>query len=188
EEIRYLALMADQVSVALTNCDAMRQLHAYFFQSIEFMVDCTQGQDPNSHSRQVAALSLNMAQQLGLGPEETDMLKFAALLHDVGELQTRKNDGQHPALAAQMLRKVSLFERLVPIIENHHERFDGKGYPNGRSGEDIPFLARVLAIAEAFYEDGPGKGPSGASMDEFLGRFGGAFDPNLRGTFQAAVS
>jgi putative nucleotidyltransferase with HDIG domain len=90
---------------------------------------------------------------------------FASLLHDIGKVmldpevlrregplapEARKIIEDHPALGMQLLKPITIWEDILPIIASHHERWDGGGYPNGQRAEEIPIGARVVAVADAF--------------------------------------
>jgi HD-GYP domain-containing protein (c-di-GMP phosphodiesterase class II) len=117
------------------------------------------------HSRAVARLSHLIGARLELSPEQLRALEFGALLHDVGKTGVPEyvlsKSGRlteeehevlrgHPALGARMLAHIPDLVPAVPAVRHHHERFDGRGYPDGLSGEDIPLVARVVSVADAF--------------------------------------
>jgi HD-GYP domain-containing protein (c-di-GMP phosphodiesterase class II) len=139
-----------------------------------------------------------------MGDEERGHVHFAALLHDIGKIlvdptvlkaETITQEGframqQHPALGVQLLKPISLWEDVLPLIHAHHERWDGKGYPRGLAGEDIPLGARVIAIADAFdamirnTPHGKHRTPEQglAELEKFSGT---QFDPNIVPLFVA---
>ena len=117
------------------------------------------------HSEDVMDYVIQIAEELGLDEATKHTLEVAALLHDVGKIGVpdqilrkpgRLTEGeyaavkQHPTLGAVMVSAVSGFENTLDVIKYHHERWDGKGYPEGRVGQEIPFLARLTAVADAF--------------------------------------
>ena len=117
------------------------------------------------HSERVSAISAAIGRQMGLDEEQLEVLRLGALLHDIGKIGVsdhvlRKPGGltpeefesikQHPALGARILRSVPFLARHIPIVELHHERPDGKGYPHGLAGHEIPLLARIAHVADAF--------------------------------------
>lgn len=106
-----------------------------------------------------------IAQQLHLPVEEIKNIKMAAFLHDLGKLEIPgeillKNGKldqrewniikQHPRWGSNMLVSFPRFQKIIPWILHHHERYDGSGYPDGLAGEDIPLGARIIAIADSF--------------------------------------
>jgi HD-GYP domain-containing protein (c-di-GMP phosphodiesterase class II) len=104
-----------------------------------------------------------IGQQLGLSAEELDRLRISALLHDVGKIgvddRVLKKPGaltpeefqlmkQHPSKGANIMRPVAQLKDVLPGIELHHEHIDGKGYPYGLKGEEIPLMARIIAVSD----------------------------------------
>lgn len=117
------------------------------------------------HSKRVAMYSIQIARKMKLNEEEQITIYQAGLLHDIGKILTpesillkpRKFNRQeydiiknHSADGEKMVSFISIFKIYAKIIRYHHEHFDGKGYPDGLSGEDIPLLARIMSIADAF--------------------------------------
>jgi len=117
------------------------------------------------HSEDVMEYSIQIAEELRLDEETKQILEIAALLHDVGKIgipdQILRKPGvlsdaefaaikQHPTLGAVMVSAVPGFENTLDAIRYHHERWDGRGYPENLAGKDIPFLARIVAAADAF--------------------------------------
>jgi putative nucleotidyltransferase with HDIG domain len=117
------------------------------------------------HSERVSAISVAIGRQMGLDDDQLEVLRLGALLHDIGKIGVsdhvlRKPGGltaeefesikQHPGLGARILRSVPFLARHIPIVELHHERPDGKGYPHGLAGHEIPLLARIAHVADAF--------------------------------------
>jgi putative nucleotidyltransferase with HDIG domain len=119
----------------------------------------------HGHSIRVAEISHLLGQRLGLSEEDLRTLRVGALLHDLGkiaiptEILTKKGIltprereiiEKHPEEGASTVGGLSGYERVVEIIRSHHERLNGVGYPDGLSGKDIPFLARIVAVADTF--------------------------------------
>ena len=117
------------------------------------------------HSERVSAISVAIGREMNLDDDQLEVLRLGALLHDIGKIGVsddvlRKPGGltaeefelikQHPVLGARILRSVPFLARHIPIVELHHERPDGKGYPHGLAGHDIPLLARIAHVADAF--------------------------------------
>ena len=117
------------------------------------------------HSEDVLTYSLHIAEQLGLSPETQRTVQIAALVHDVGKIGVpdrilRKPNAlteeefqavqQHPLMGSVIVGAVPGFEETLDAVRHHHERWDGKGYPFGLHGEETPFLARLIAVADAF--------------------------------------
>ena len=119
----------------------------------------------HGHSLRVAGLSCSLGRSLHLSPENIQTLRVAAILHDIGKLAipaailtkrgllTRKEREiveAHPLEGARIVSGLSGYEEVTRIIRSHHERLDGKGYPDGLRNGDIPFMARIVAVADTF--------------------------------------
>lgn len=117
------------------------------------------------HSRQVARYVVEIGQKMGLTEEEISTLRLAGYLHDVGKIHVQpqilnkidKPDEEeweslklHPIVGANLLAPIKGLHKIVPLIHMHHERFDGKGYPDGLKGEEILLGARILAVADGY--------------------------------------
>ena len=166
EDADLLGALARQGAVALANAQSQERAVNFFTHVSDMLVSFLEQMDVYypGHSRRVAALSGMVTRRLGLSDAERRNVHFAALLHDIGKLLvapdvlrapvvdegTMQSLREHPTLALQLLRPISLWEDLLPIIHSHHERWDGKGYPMGMAGENIPLGARVVAVADAF--------------------------------------
>ena len=117
------------------------------------------------HSERVSALSVAIGRQMGLPEDEVDILRLGALLHDIGKIgisdAVLRKPGplnaeefevikEHPGVGARILRSVPFLAPHLPIVELHHERPDGLGYPHRLRGDEIPMLARIVHVADAF--------------------------------------
>jgi HD domain-containing protein len=117
------------------------------------------------HSERVARIAVELGRQLGLQEEELSDVFLAGLLHDIGKIGVRdavlrKTDPltpeefdhikQHVTIGDSILKDLHLIRHLLPGVRNHHERYDGRGYPDGLAGDAIPLLARILAVADSF--------------------------------------
>ncbi len=116
------------------------------------------------HSRRVAALADMISRRLGLDEGERRTIHFAALLHDIGKIRidpavltsahalgdSRAELQRHPTYGLEILRSITAWEGVLPVVHAHHERWDGTGYPRGLSRENIPVGARIVAVADAF--------------------------------------
>ncbi|WP_409288205.1 HD-GYP domain-containing protein [Peribacillus sp. SCS-37] len=120
------------------------------------------------HSERVAEYSVSIGKKAGLGHVELDLLRKSALLHDIGKIgisdavllkEGRLTAGEyeeikkHPVIGANILEQINLpkdLRPLLPGVKYHHERYDGRGYPEGLTGENIPLFGRIMAVADAF--------------------------------------
>ena len=147
--------------------DSKELLEKSYLESIEVLRKTVEVKDvyTRGHSDRVSEYSLLIGEKLNLPPDQMKTLKIGALFHDIGKigipdailLKTDKlTDDEyseiknHPAIGAHILSNASIFADIVPIVKHHHERYDGKGYPSRLAGEDIPYLARIVAVADTF--------------------------------------
>jgi HD-GYP domain-containing protein (c-di-GMP phosphodiesterase class II) len=138
-----------------------------FLGSIRMLAAAIDEKDPytRGHSGRVAKYSLAIGESLKMNADELDCLRISALLHDVGKIGVEdrilKKPGkltdeefdvmkQHTSKGANIMRPVAQLKDMLPGIEFHHERMDGQGYPSGLAGEQIPLLARIIAVADTF--------------------------------------
>jgi putative nucleotidyltransferase with HDIG domain len=144
--------------------ELIEQVH---FQTVIALSDALDAKDRYTagHSRRVAEYSLCIAGNMKLEEKDLQLLKKSALLHDIGKIGvpdvilhkgSELTDEEfaavkaHPEIGANILKPVEAFKDLVPAVYCHHERFDGKGYPRGIQGEDIPLNARIISVADSF--------------------------------------
>ena len=147
--------------------EAQARETALFEETTEALANAIDAKDKytHGHSTRVAALSRCIAEEAGLTEEECRQVYFAALLHDVGKIGVpdaiiNKPGGltdeefaqvkQHPVLGNQILSSIKQSPYLSVGAHYHHERYDGKGYPEGLAGTDIPRIARIIAVADAY--------------------------------------
>ena len=155
------------------------------------------------HSDRVSEYSVLLGKYLGLSEDDIHLLRVGGLFHDIGKigvpdsilLKTSKlTDDEyseiknHPKIGAQILSNATLFEKAIPIVKHHHERYDGFGYPEKLAGENIPYLARIAAVADSFdamtskrtYRDSL---PMDVVINEIEKNKGTQFDPNIATVF-----
>ena len=160
------------------------------------------------HSERVTELAVAVGEVLGLAPRDLDTLRRGGLLHDVGKIGVstaildhpgkldeaqRQAVESHTVIGHRILEPIRVFRPMLPIVLHHHERWDGQGYPHGLQGDEIPFLARVLAVADVFdalASPRPYRGP--LPLDVVLthvrSESGGAFDPRVLEAFDAVIA
>jgi HD-GYP domain-containing protein (c-di-GMP phosphodiesterase class II) len=168
---------------------------------VESLVGALTAKDPaiEGHLRSVSRLSGLIGREMRLSEEELRKLAIGGLLHDVGKIgipdlvlhkplrlteEEYETIKRHPTLGVGIISPVEELAPVLPIINHHHERFDGKGYPDGLRGEEIPSLARIVAVADAFDSmicDRPyGYGISReAALEEIEDNAGTQFDPRV---------
>ena len=159
--------IASQAGLAMENAKLFQHISGMFESSVHLLAAAIDARDPSthSHSKDVARYARAIAEAMGLPPAEVDTIERAALLHDIGKIGIVDSilgkpgpltPGEqaammaHPRIGAAILEEMPDLADLVPIVRHHHERWDGKGYPDGLAGERIPLGARILAVADAF--------------------------------------
>jgi len=164
-ELDALATAFNELMGGLTAAEAETQ--SAYLGAIRALAAALDARDPYTagHSERVSALSVLIARQLALSEAEVDIIRLGALLHDIGKIGVAdhilRKPGplsadefeqirRHPGLGARILRKVPFLEPHLAIVELHHERPDGKGYPFGLLGDNIPLDARIVHVADAF--------------------------------------
>lgn len=177
------------------------ELEKAYLESIETLRYTVEAKDTytRGHSDRVSEYSYLLGTYLNLPDEELKKLKLGGLFHDIGKigvpdsilLKTEKltNDEyseikNHPAIGAHILSNATVFKDIIPIVKHHHERFDGNGYPGKLAGANIPYLARVAAVADTFdamtsrraYRDPL---PLNIVRSEFEKNSGTQFDPEI---------
>lgn len=178
-----------------------------FLGTISSLVRALDAKDPytRGHSDRVAALARQLASAAGMSRETADRYHIAGLLHDVGKIGVpemvlckpgRLTDEEfehimrHPQIGYTILQDVPGMEDLLPGVLHHHERYDGKGYPHGLCGEEIPTIARVLCLADTFDAMSSNRAYRSAMtretvLEEIMACSGTQFDPQLAPIFAA---
>ncbi len=176
----------------------MADLH---LRTIEALAVAIEAKDDtiHRHLQRVQAYAIEVAKELGASDDEMHALRAAALLHDIGKLAVPEyilsKPGRltpeefekikiHPAVGAEILRRVQFPYPVVPIVEAHHEKWDGSGYPHGLEGEGIPLGARILSAVDcldALSSDREYRRalPLGEAMDYVVAQSGKSFDPRV---------
>lgn len=185
--------------------DTYEKLEKAYMESIQTVRYTVEAKDTytRGHSDRVSEYSVLIGQKLGLSEEDIRRLRIGGLFHDVGKIGVpdiilQKNGKltddeyseikNHPTIGAHILSSASIFQDIIPIVKHHHERYDGRGYPGQLKGEEIPYLARIAAVADAFdamtsrrvYRDSL---PIDAVISEIEKNKGTQFDPQIADAF-----
>ena len=169
--------------------------------SVGALVRAVEAKDPYTrrHSEQVAHYAVHLARALGMSAADVESIRVASLLHDIGKIgvpdhilikagpltdEEFEQVSRHPALGSDILANITLFASEAKLIRHHHERWDGKGYPNGLVGEETPLASRIIQVADcidAMLMERTYK--AGYSVDAMLGELircaGTQFDPKI---------
>lgn len=154
-----------KINEELKNANDM--LEKAYLESIQTLRYTVEAKDTytRGHSDRVSEFSVLIGKKLNLPEEDLKNLKIGGLFHDIGKIgvpdsillkESRLTDDEyseiknHPSIGAHILSTATIFKDIIPIVKHHHERYDGHGYPAQLKGEDIPYLARITAIADSF--------------------------------------
>jgi HD-GYP domain-containing protein (c-di-GMP phosphodiesterase class II) len=166
-ELKVAACLARELSDVATRGSMLDELRDMLFNTVKSLVAAVDAKDvyTRGHSERVYRLAVAMGQHLALGVAEMQDLAWAALLHDIGKIAIpeevlRKTESltdediraiqAHPVRGERLLQPIAQLAGVLPGIRHHHERVDGRGYPDRLSGEDIPFIARIIAVADTY--------------------------------------
>ena len=166
-EASLAASVAVSLGTHLQNAAVVSEQEEMLLSFVRSLVSSLDAKDPytRGHSERVAAIGRRLAEQLGLPSEEVEAVYLAGLLHDVGKIGVSddilRKPGkltddeftqiqQHPMIGYQILGGISRLRHVLPGVRSHHESMDGSGYPDGLAGDEIPPMARILAVADSY--------------------------------------
>jgi response regulator RpfG family c-di-GMP phosphodiesterase len=166
-QLTTLSLFAAKAAMAIENSKLYKDLEDAYFNTVETLANAIEARDKYTagHTNRVCKIAFGIAKILDWKPEIIKKLKIGAILHDIGKIGVpdailNKHGPltseeftimkSHPEVGAHMIEKVDFLEPALPYILYHHERYDGKGYPMGLKGEDIPIEGRILAVVDTF--------------------------------------
>lgn len=158
------AMLNEKNSELAYTYDLLKQHYMEIIDALRVVVDAKDAYT-RGHSDRVSYFSVKIGEKLGLTPSELETLRIGSLFHDIGKLGTsdsillkteRLNPEEfeeikkHPVKGIHILSAVSMLKDIVPLVKYHHERIDGHGYPEGLQGDDIPFMAKIISVADSF--------------------------------------
>lgn len=167
EQVKVSLALVCQIALAIQNYHLYTNMHMNYFNTIRSLVLAMEARDPytKGHSERVTEYALIIADNIGLHPEQVQMIKYCGVLHDIGKIaisdtilnksgpltvSERSQIQRHPGEGAAVLSPLTFLRQGISLVKHHHERFDGTGYPDGLRGERIPMTARILACADAY--------------------------------------
>jgi len=165
KDIYYMTFITRKAASAIENIALYENIYDNLFSTLYAFVAAVEARDryTREHSTRVAKIAYRIGEQMGCTDEELNIINFAGYLHDVGKIGIRddillkpgkltekeyEKIKEHPVIGADIVGKLGLWDREQKIIRHHHERFDGKGYPDGLKNNEIPKLSRILAVAD----------------------------------------
>lgn len=166
-DVEMLENMANQAVSAIENARLYENIQKVYLSTIEVLATAIDAKDPytQGHSRRVTLYSVAIAEELNMTRKEIENVRYAGLLHDVGKIGIKdsiiRKPGRltdeeyaiikkHPAIGAKILRPVDFLADKIPGVLHHHEYYDGRGYPDHLTGENIPLDGRIICVADAF--------------------------------------
>ena len=147
--------------------DKNDELEKAYLDTIGILRQTVEAKDPytRGHSDRVSEFAVLIGTKMGLDEKTIHLLKIGGLFHDIGKIgipdsillkESKLSDDEysqiknHPTIGAHILGNATVFEDIIPIVKYHHERYDGRGYPSQLAGANIPLVARITAVADAF--------------------------------------
>jgi putative nucleotidyltransferase with HDIG domain len=166
-DLEMLRVLSESACMAIENARLFKDLQDSYISTVRLLVSRIEEKDPytHGHTERVTAYSVGIAKEMGFTPEEVQRIQFGAFLHDIGKIHTEDHVlhkpgalteeewrmvKMHPLRGAEMVKGVRFLERVVDMIRHHHERVDGKGYPDGLKGDEISVAAKIVNVADAF--------------------------------------
>jgi GAF domain-containing protein len=167
-EIRLLGGLAHQAKLAIASASSYEGLERTFVSTVEALANALEANDEytSTHARWISDLSLRVGRELGLGEAALKRLELGALLHDIGKIGVpgtilskpgrlssteRAVIEMHPVLGEKIIAPIDRLQEVCGIVRHCHERWDGRGYPDGLAGEDIPLEARIIFVCDAYH-------------------------------------
>lgn len=167
EDIELLEILSTAGALAIQKARLYQDLNELFISAVRAIADAIEAKDhyTRGHCERMRRFSLIIAEGLNLSEKEKKDLELSALLHDLGKIGVPdtillKNDKptpeeweilkKHPVIGEEILKEIKQLKNVLPGVRYHHERYDGKGYPDGIAGENIPLMARILAVADSY--------------------------------------
>jgi response regulator RpfG family c-di-GMP phosphodiesterase len=167
KDLYYLNFLAERATFVIENVALYENIYENLFATLYAFVEAIEARDPytRQHSSRVTELAVSIGREMRCADEQLDLLRFSGHLHDIGKVgipdsillkpgpltkQEFEAIKKHPVIGANIVGHMGLLSGEQKIILHHHERWDGKGYPDGLKGESIPFLSRIIAVADVY--------------------------------------
>lgn len=201
EDEKLLYSLADQAAISIAQSRTHESQHSDIIHITEILVGAQDYHSPEKrgHARRTASYANLIGKNMGLSEIDLKNLHYASLLHDIGLLKIAIDEQwekekylQHPQLGYEMIKPISLWRETAELIFNHHERYDGTGYPLAKKGEEIPLGARILSVADIFdvltnkysYKK---RLDYNVAMSEIEANSGSQFDPEVVKTCKSSI-
>jgi response regulator RpfG family c-di-GMP phosphodiesterase len=204
-DLRMLTAICSSAGVGMENARLFAELENTYLSTVRALVSIIEAKDAytKGHTERVADYSVALGTKLNMPREDVRDLAFGAVLHDIGKLLVYERilnkpgdlDAKeweilkkHPEIGAGIIENMDFLSRTVPLVRHHHERWDGRGYPDGLAGEDIPLGARIIAVADTFDAMTTDRSYRKAlhhetALSHMRGKSGEQFDPDVVDAF-----
>jgi len=166
-QLTTLSLFAGKAAMSIENSKLYTELEETYFDTVEALANSIEARDKytGGHTERVLEITMSIARKFNWQPEKIKELRMGAILHDIGKIgvpdailnkpgvltpEEQAVMKTHPELGGHIIRQIKFLYPALPYILYHHERYDGKGYPNGLKGESIPIQGRLLAVVDTF--------------------------------------
>jgi putative nucleotidyltransferase with HDIG domain len=204
-DLELLSTFANNIAGAFLRARLVEELKSSYESTVRALVKAIEEKDTytRGHSERVAALAVRMGRKLGLAESEIEYLQFGSILHDVGKIGIPESivrspksltDAEyriikkHPLKGVEILHPITFIRDYMHLVRNHHERWDGSGYPDGLAGDDIPIGAQIVAVADTYdamtssrsYREGR---PPEQAAEEIRNKAGTQFSPHMAEAF-----
>ena len=208
EDLKHFTTLSSLAGVAIENASLYEQLQEAFYTTVYTLAETIEKRDPytGNHTKRVLEYCLAIGRTLGLPEEDMARLQLGAVLHDVGKIGVRdsvllkesaltdeefEQIKKHALYGVEIISNISQLRTAIPGVRQHHEKFNGRGYPDGLAGEEIDITARIIAVADSYdamTTDRPyRKGLTIEAAFEELRKFSGSqFDPAIVEAFFAS--
>jgi response regulator RpfG family c-di-GMP phosphodiesterase len=205
---KLLSIVGSRAAAAIENARLYEDLRASFQQTIEGLARAIDKMDRYTagHSERVAIYAMYLAVRLGLPPDTVEIVRQSALMHDIGKIGCVMNLNKpgkltqdeyevfkrHPTYGRDILDPIKFLHPLIPGVHLHHERWDGRGYPLGLSGNDVPLIARIISVADTYDAMTSDRAyrralPHEVAVGEIERCSGSQFDPEIAHSFTAGL-
>ncbi|MFQ3573111.1 MAG: HD domain-containing phosphohydrolase [Thermodesulfovibrionales bacterium] len=167
DDLTLLTCLSNQIAISIENALLYEELRETFYSTIHSLADAVEKRNflLSGHTKRVTKYCMATAKELSLSPKDTINLKLSAILHDIGKVvlsdnllqdnkqfsyQEKMSFQMHSVYGAEIISHIKSLRDIIPVVRHHHERYNGSGYPDGLQGDEIPFLSRIIAVADEF--------------------------------------
>lgn len=205
DDMALVRTVADQMGSVIQSAELYEELENAYVATVEALSGALEANDryTATHAREIAELAVSVGLKMGLKEDEIKTLRYAALFHDIGKLaipneilnkdtELEKDElekiAQHTVIGQKILAPVPFLDEVLPLVRHAHERWDGQGYPDGLSGEEIPIGSRIIFVCDAYNAMTSNRPyrramPEEEAVAEICRESGGQFDPTTVGAF-----